>query len=361
MARKPDALLSWHSLREHPQTARQLFEALDDNSCGRLRVEQVLADWPGHAALNSSETQRVLDQLSNGGGDSCLAWPQFRAAVRLWKSLPGPFHEPPSLRRYLIQSTAETSLGIVVALAAAEAACLACAAAGEAADWTQLCSLGGVGAALALLPLDSSSMQPKLRLGWADDGPSALINLGPTSRQCLFLAGSAAVGVMLAPAAPLLAATIGDPKSKGYGPLAVAALSAAQLLGQSAVLTVLPDSWMKSSSSSQNRQDASETTPLLHRREDGDLQAPARPTSMFAAFGGGAAAAALGLAAAGMSNRPGARSTILTAATVLAAHGWVTAVIATSCHARGQPEPLKPALAPALGLLAALQGLLPAT
>jgi len=335
MVRKQHALLSWHHDANGGQTARQLFEVLDVSDSGFVALHEVAARWPG--AGDSPELQRLLQRLACG--EDKLSWRQFRSAVRLWRSLPAADHRPPSLRRYLAQSAAETWTGMVTSLVAAEAASLAAATAGEVA-WTQLCPLGAVAATLALLPLDSSNMHPRIKRDWADYGPSALVNLGPTSRQALFLAASAAAGVMLAPAAPVLAATIGDPKSKGYGPLAVAALATGHFVGQAATLAVLPDSLMEVNTSKIRKARAS--------------------CAFFSAFGGGLIAAVLGLTAARSSDRPGAKTTILLSCGLLSTHAWATAVLAAACHDRGEPEPLQPALSPALQLMAVLQRIMPA-
>ncbi|CAJ1331506.1 unnamed protein product, partial [Effrenium voratum] len=224
-AMAPKARQSLYSWRPHPEihSARQLFETLDQETRGYVTVDQVVADWPGEP-----DRQQLL-LLSGGTGR--LAWPDFRAAVRLWRSLPS--HRPPRLRRYLLQSCAENSCGTWAALCAAEATCFA-AHAVEQTDWAPLVSLGAFGCLLGLVPLDSSSTDPKLDRN--DSGPKPMVNLGPSGRFCVYLGASASLGVTLAPAAPLLAATIGDPKSHGHGPLALCALSGVQLAGFSAAL-----------------------------------------------------------------------------------------------------------------------------
>ncbi|CAE8653152.1 unnamed protein product, partial [Polarella glacialis] len=168
------------------RTARHLFEALD-RGAGVVAIEQVCRRWPG-SRPQSPELLRLLlrlassspsEDLSSGRQAESLAWPQFRAAMRLWRSLPGPDHMPSSLRSYMMRSVAEASTGLVMALAAAEATCFVCASAGDASvgeAWTQLAAVGGVGCILALLPLDSSSMQPQLLQEW-DEGHPAIVNL----------------------------------------------------------------------------------------------------------------------------------------------------------------------------------------
>lgn len=260
------ALLSWNDAC----TARQLFEAMQHS--GFVTIQEVFDAWPGEA------DRQQLMRLSGGTGQ--LAWPEFRAAVRLWRSLPA--HRPPSLQRYTLQSVAETSAGTMVSLIAAEAACFVVTNIGI--DSPHLVNLGGFGTMLALLPLDSSSMLPQLQ---SDDvGLHALVNLGPMARFCIYLLGSASLGVMLSPASPLLSATVGDPKSRGHGPLAVAALSALQLLGFATTLSVLP----KSEGTS----------------------AP-RSANCCASVGGSLSAVALGLLAAHVMERPGSEKPILLA------------------------------------------------
>ncbi|CAE8666568.1 unnamed protein product, partial [Polarella glacialis] len=256
-------------------------------------------------------------------------------AMRLWRSLPGPDHMPSSLRSYMMRSVAEASTGLVMALAAAEATCFVCASAGDASvgeAWTQLAAVGGVGCILALLPLDSSSMQPQLLQEW-DEGHPAIVNLGPASRQALFVAATASAGVLLAPAALLLAATVGDPKSRGHGPLACAGLAAAHLAGQAATLEILPQSWLEGNSS----EEASSGHPVT--------------AAAASAVGGWVAAATLGLAIIAASGRDSARRTVILASSCLTVHAALTAATAARLHSLGQAEPLRPALAPVLGLL----------
>lgn len=291
-------------------TAWQLFEAMQTS--GFVSVDQVFDAWPGDA------DREQLMRLSKGTGQ--LAWPEFRAAVRLWRSL--STHRPPSLPRYLLQSMAEAVAGNLISLGAAEAACFA--AANMCIDPAHLLNLGGFGALLAILPLDSSSMSPQLS---EDSGPPALVNLGPSGRFCMYLLGAASLGVMLSPASTLLSATVGDPKSRGHGPLAVAALSCLHFLGFAATLCVLPCA---------------------------DYQG-ARSSNFCASLGGTLTTAALGLLAARVMERPGAQPAIMLASSALLLQSLGTSELALRSHLCGRPEPLRPVLGPALGSLACVK------
>eukprot|EP00930_Biecheleria_cincta_P004432 TRINITY_DN105346_c0_g1_i1.p1 TRINITY_DN105346_c0_g1~~TRINITY_DN105346_c0_g1_i1.p1 ORF type:complete len:364 (-),score=42.54 TRINITY_DN105346_c0_g1_i1:74-1135(-) len=337
--RKQHALLSWS---HGEQTARQLFEALDSQGLGAVSIAQVCNSWPGEGGHELEYCLlRLKDNAKIGTGENTevqLTWPEFRAAVRLWRSLYGQRHSVPSLRGYMLQSLVETCTGTTVSMLAAEAACLACAGS-EA--WQHICSLGGLGVAVALVTLDGSSMSPCF--AWADRAPRSLVNLGSSSRLTTFLAACASSGVMLAPAAPLLSATIGDPKSRGHGPLAVAALGVAQFVGHASLLMVLPGK-------------------CFARREPGkptEASSDGRAAAVLGALAGGLVAGGLGLAAASVSGRQGARTTVLCACGCLSAHAGLTAVLGAVRHAAGRPEPLQPALDPALGLLGAAQRLMP--
>lgn len=339
--RKQHKLLSWS--QEGGQSARQLFEALDSQGLGAVSIAQVCRSWPGESGHELEYCLlRLKDNANLGTAESTevqLTWPEFRAAVRLRRSLYGQDHSVPSLRGYVLQSLAETCTGTMVSMLAADAACLACAGSFEA--WQQICSLGGLGVALALVTLDGSSMSP--RFAWADHAPRSLVNMGSSSRLTTFLAACASQGVMLAPAAPLLAATIGDPKSRGHGPLAVAALGLAQFVGQASLLMALPGKCF---------------TP----REPGqstEASSDGRAAAVLGALAGGLVAGGLGLVAASVSGRQGARTTVLCACSCLSAHAGLTAVLAAARHAAGRPEPLQPALDPALSLLGAAEYLMP--
>lgn len=305
-------------------TARQLFESLDTDGDGLVSVQQVADAWPRPPGTEAAAVREVVARLAAATGRAQLKWPEFRAVVRLWHATGG---RPPSLRSYIALSTAEAAASVAMAAAASQAASIACATGAES-SWPQLAAIGGMGALIALAPLDASGVRPVLNLGGEHN--HVLTNLGPNARRALFAAASASAGILLAPVVPLLAGTIGDPQTHGYGPLAVIGVAAAHLAGQVVALAAVPKGWLT-----------------------------ARGTVATAALGGGVVATLVGLAAAHAAGRAGAQRPVLLAAGALSTHAAVTAAIAARCFERGEPEPLHPALTPVLHMLALAQRLLP--
>jgi len=231
----------------------------------------------------------------------------------------------------------------MVALFSVQAASMACATMGETA-WAQLAALGGVGALISALPLDASAayscLQPERSAADATAVPGrvdAAAVAGLRAQRHLFTALGASLGALAAPAVPLLAGTVGDPQTRGYGPLAVASLAVAQLAGQCAALAVIPEAAISEAALS----------PSV-----------GIGASAFAAVSGGVLSAGLGLTAAKLSGRAGAVRPVLLAASVLSVHSAATTFVAFCRHCRGQPEPLQPALAPVLQLLGLLRSFL---
>lgn len=332
---KHHALLSWSDDVDR-RTARQLFELLDTDGDGLVSVEEIVRQWPSdpcHPSCDEAELTSMLQRLAlqseqHGHRRGHLAWGEFRKVVRLWRSTES--HSPPRCRRYLIQSATEASAALVAALCAAEASCMLHTVSAEVS--VQLAALGGMGLVLSLLPLDSSSVRPVL----ADVGPAEIVNLGPHARRGLFLAAAFSCGGLLAPSVPILAALVGDPQTQGHGPVALASVAVAHWAGQIAGLAVVPESWL----------------------EEKETGGPAEPASAaagrvaaVAALSGGLAAATACLAVTQAANRLGARRPALVASAFLSAHSAATVALANYFHKRGEPEPLRPFLAPMLKLL----------
>lgn len=274
----------------------------------------------------------MLQRLASSHGlDGHLSWREFCAAVRVWHAAGG---RPLGLRAYLQRAAAEASYLTTVALLSVQAGSMAGATLGEAA-WTQLAALGGVGALISALPLDACAAHSCLQPMRDDpDTLHAAAVAGCRAQRRLFTALGASLGALAAPAVPLLASTVGDPQTRGYGPLAVAGLALAHLAGQAAALQAVPEAAIS--------------------------EAALSPTvgcsaSALAAVSGGIFSAGLGLAAAKLSGRAGAVRPVLLAAGALSVHSAATTFVAFCRHCRGQPEPLQPALAPVLQLLGLLR------
>lgn len=321
----------------HAATAKQCFQALSPDRSGHVSVKAVADAWPklkGQGPLDR-EVQHMLQRLASAHGlDGQLSWLEFCCAVRIWHATGG---RPLGLRMYLQRAAAEASYMSMVALLSVQAGSMACATLGEAA-WAQLAALGGVGALISALPLDASAAHSCLQpMRSAADTGDATAVAGHRAQRRLFTALGASLGVLAAPAVPLLASTVGDPQTRGYGPLAVASLAAVQLAGQTAALQVIPEAAIS--------------------------EAALSPTvgcsaSTFAAVSGGILSAGLGLTAAKLSGRAGAVRPVLLAAGALSVHSAATTFVAFCRHCRGQPEPLQPALAPVLQLLGLLRSFL---
>merc|ERR1719503_153667 len=91
--------------------------------------------------------------------------------------------------------------------------------------------------------LDSGCAQPLLFMKARDQHPSVS---SPFSRKMLLVAASASTGVLFSPAVPIVSSIVGDPKAKGYGPLAVAGLAAVHFASHASVLVVLPSDTLAS-------------------------------------------------------------------------------------------------------------------
>jgi len=315
-------LVSWPpQLYCRQQTARQLFEELDEDGDGFVAVGDAARRWPRprRASKDTTGIEQMLRRLAlDAGREGQLSWPEFRNVVRLWHAAQG---YAPELRPYLLQSAVETSAAVTTTFTVAQAACMACAAVGQS-SWLHLAAIGGVGMVITLAPLDASSVRPLLQR--ASPAP-----LGLASRWALFGAASASAGVLLAPAVPLLSSTLGDPETHGYGPLAMAGLTTTHFLCQAGLLAVLPERWLP-------RGEAA-TAPT------GAVLAPA--------LGGGALAAGMGVTVATLVGREGSVRPILLAAGVLSVHAAVIAAAAARRQRRGVPEPLQPTLAPVMQLV----------
>jgi len=315
----------------HASTAEQCFQSLAPDHNGHVSVEAVADSWP--KLKGDREVHHMLQRLASAHGlEGHLSWLEFCCAVRIWHATGG---RPLGLRTYLQRAAAEASYMTMVALLSVQAGSMACATMGEAA-WAQLAALGGVGALISALPLDASAAHSCLKQMRSASGSPGQANAtavaGRRAQRRLFTALGASLGALAAPAVPLLASTVGDPKTRGYGPLAVAGLAAAQLAGQTAALQVIPEAALSLSVGC--------------------------GCCAFAAVSGGILSAGLGLTAAKLSGRTGAVRPVLLAAGALSVHSAATTFVAFCRHCRGQPEPLQPALAPVLQLLGLLRSFL---
>mmetsp|Transcript_70354 Transcript_70354/g.139513 ORF Transcript_70354/g.139513 Transcript_70354/m.139513 type:complete len:343 (-) Transcript_70354:215-1243(-) len=311
----------------HASTAQQCFQALAPDRNGCVSVKAVADAWPkpkGHDPQDK-EVQYMLQRLASAHGqEGHLSWLEFCCAVRIWHATGG---QPLGLRTFMQRAAAEASGLTMVALLSVQAASMACATMGEAA-WAQVAALGGVGALISALPLDASAAHSRLQPA------DATAVAGSKAQRRLFIALGASLGALAAPAVPLLASTVGDPQTRGYGPLAVAGLVTVHLAGHTAALAVIPEAAISD-------WDPSPTVGC--------------GASAFAAVSGGIFAAGLGLTAAKLSGRDGAVRPVLLAAGALSVHSAATTFVAFCRHCRGQPEPLQPALAPVLQLLGLLR------
>jgi len=329
-------LLAWPIVGGVEGTARALFDALDSDKDGLVSAEDVALSWPrsdtGSMFFDTSDNILTvvrniahagdIDGSRADGNYSSLSWPEFRIAVRLWHISAGNL---PTLRSYMLSIAAEYTYGVAIALAAAEATGLVCGASGADANWSQVSTLGGIGAVVATALFDSNSVRPFVRPEKANvHTPSSS---GP--RTALYTVALASTGALLSPLVPILASTIGDPKTQGYGPLAVAGLAIANFSGQAVTLSVLPQ-----------RQ-------LTQKRG-----------VLTSSVVGGLAAVIVGLYAARRAGRDGAEKPIIYASVAISVHSAAVGLRAIRKYELGEPEPLSPALEPLVHLLASFQKLL---
>lgn len=305
-----------------------------------MSVEDVAAAWPVppsmSPALPGSEEARIIRAVlmhlataaSGPQQQQGLGWPEFRDAVRLWHLTGGHL---PSLRSFLLLAVAEAAASTSLAMIACQASSMACAAVSgpSSSVWPQLAAVGGVGAFVAVTLFDSSCVKPLLQAR----RKSGLMPAGASTRRLLFAGASFSTGMLLAPAVPLLASTVGDPQTKGYGPLAVAGLAIAHASTHAALLASLPEQGLSNIAEH-----------LVH--------SPGVVPLILTSAGAGLATAALGVGAARASNREGAVPAVLAAAALVSFHAAVITNAAVRAYARGVPEPLRAPIVPMKKLLA---------
>merc|ERR1712066_375256 len=103
----------------------------------------------------------------------------------------------------------------------------------------QLTTVGGMGVFIVLHILDASSILPTLQPSKADK--ELALSVTSSGRNVLFVALGASTGVMISSVVPIISGTVGDPKSKGYGPMAFGAFAAMPFFGKAAALATVPE------------------------------------------------------------------------------------------------------------------------
>lgn len=342
----PHVLRAWQDPQLDPlylytgQTAHQLFETLDADSDGRVSLEKVADAWPLRAGASAEEARRrvrlALARIAISYGHSgpssqiMIGELEFRDAVRLWHVTGGHI---PSLRCFLLSAVAEGSASVTLSLLAAQAASLVCAAvAGPTATvWPRLAAVGGVGATVAITLFDGSCVKPLLR----SRKKANSMPLGAGTRQMLFISGSLSTGLLLAPAVPVLAGTVGDAQTKGYGPLAVAGLAIVHAAAHATLWAVVPEQCLPMPDADQSDKTLVSVGPAV-----------------ISSIGAGLVTAAFGTAVARAAKREGAIPSMVAAAGLLSVHAALITGAATRAHGRGLAEPLLSPMLPMKKLLA---------
>jgi len=272
----------------------------------------VVCAWPENNGRGHVEF--VLSGLA--GDDGCFGLKEFTSVVRLWYLTGGNIL---TFRSFLIRSSLASSLSLLSGLLAAQVTVLVMKAARGPVPWGPLMTAGGIGAGLGTLLFDAHGVRPTSHSLRASR-PSASL------RGALLVSSNVLVGVTLSPLVPLVSGTVGDPKSLGFGPLALAALGVVHTVGETSTLAMLPDT---------------------------------EPHSLVgASLVGGVLAASLGFGVAHLADRQSAVRPLMAGIVLVSLQAAYLSLWANWSYTHGDADPLSPAMASRLAVVRLVRRLL---